>query len=1619
LISGNTLAFLQYTSGSTAEPKGVMVGHGNLLNNQRLIQRCFDQTEKSIIVGWLPLYHDMGLIGNVLHSLYLGAPCILMSPASFLQKPLRWLSAISTYKATTSGGPNFAYDLCVRRISPEQCETLDLSTWTTAFNGAEPIRAETIERFSERFASCGFKAGAFAPCYGLAEATLIVSGGIRPGAGMTQTVESAALERNRVIPAAEGSEGTRAVLSCGQIVADHKIEIVDAGSMTACSPDQVGEVWVSGPSVTRGYWNRERETNETFQGLLADSGEDRFLRTGDLGFISEGQLFVTGRTKDLVIILGRNLYPQDIELTVELSHNALRPGCGAAFADDVAGQERLVVVQELEPRTEADLAEVVGAIRQAVSRDHEVQAHAIVVIKPGTIPKTSSGKIQRHACRAKFQTGELDVIAEWRASAAASISDVALDSSALPLEDAESIESWLASQLAAKLGLDTSEIDTSQPLVCYGIDSIVALEIAHAVERRLGVLLSVASLVEGATLAELTTEVVGRIDRLDSAGKGDLIPATIEAGEYPLSYDQRALWFLHQLAPESAAYNLSSAVSIEPGLNASALRRAFQLLVKRHSCLRTTFKNDAASGPVQMVAERADLFFEEVDATAWSEAELEVRLALEAERPFDLEGGPLLRVHLFKRPLQTHIMLLVIHHIIADLWSLAIMMTELGTVYQAEDSGRQASLPPLKLSYVNHVLRQTEMLTGGRGTQLRDYWERQLDGELPVLNLPADRPRPAVQTFAGASRQFELRAETTQALKSICRKQNATLFMGLLAVFQAFLHRYTGQEDLLIGSPTSGRDSADLAGLVGYFVNPLVLRTNLSSSTTFPQFLDQVRRAVIGAFAHQDYPLSLLIERLQPERDPSRSPLFQSMFIFQKLGALPGQDLASFALGRAGARAHLGELSIEPVTLSQQTAQLDLTLRMAELDAGIAAALDYNTDLFEAATIDRLADHFQIFLEAVVANPSARISEQPLLADVERRRILSEWNDTTIDYPRDLCIHQLIEQQVERTPEAIAVVFEEEQISYRELNARANQLAHYLRSQGIGGQARVGILLERSIELLVGLTAILKAGATYVPLDPSYPEERLSLMSRDAGLSILLTQRRLPPMLSSFDSRRVCLDSQLHEIASASRANPAINIAPDCLAYVIYTSGSTGTPKGVMVTHRNVVNFCAAMDRRIGCEPTGTWLAVTSVSFDISVFELLWTLARGFRVVIQPDLQRAGDDADHAPAMQIRRHQASHVQCTPAMARMLTLEPDAVTSLAGLSKLLVGGDALPLSLANELGRTVKGEIHNMYGPTETTVWSTTSLVDRQASRISIGRPIANTEVYIIDKNQQPLPTGAPGELCIGGDGVVRGYHHLPDLTAGKFIPNAFGSNPGSRLYRTGDLARYLPDGDVELLGRADYQVKVRGFRIEPGEVELTLGRHPSVREAAVLALRDSSGENRLIGYVVGNDNLVPIVSELRSFLKEKLPIYMVPSQIVVLDQMPLTPNGKVDRRALLACEPLRPEREKADSAPRNAIEEVLAVLSAEILDLDTVGIHDDFFELGGHSLLAARFIAQVREMLRVQLPLRAFFKAPTVAGVAASMAEDLEQRARAQKIAELFIGVAQYTDDQVEAKLGE
>ena len=1072
---------------------------------------------------------------------------------------------------------------------------------------------------------------------------------------------------------------------------------------------------------------------------------------------------------------------------------------------------------------------------------------------------------------------------------------------------------------------------------------------------------------------------------------------------YPLSSGQEAMWLIQQIAPENVAYNIFITAKINFHLKISLVKRVWEKILERHPILKNTYTTHEGK-PVQQVNQHQKLNVEVTDASNWSKNHLKEKILAIADCPFNLEKDAVLRVNLFTLSAKEHILVLTMHHIAGDMWSFDLLLSEFRDLYtieiaqvSQEHTETANDFLTKNKSYIDFIHWQSEMLSSSRGEKQGQYWQKQLAGELPILNLLTDKPRPPVQTYRGASYIKQLDEQLNPKIRNLALAYGTSPYQILLTAFYVLLYRYTNQQDILVGSPMRGRWGKEFKEVVGYFVNLTVLRVAIEENATFDKLLAQVSKTVREAQKHQDYPFSLLAEQLEQQRDPSRPPLCQVSFTWQR------QRWCEATENSLHSREQV--LEMQPYLLGHQRgADFDLNLMVMEAQGELQLCWQYNTDLFDLSTIERMTGHFVTLLEGIVANAEQQISQLPLLSEVEQQQLLVKWNDTQVDYPQDKCIHQLFEEQVERTPDAVAVVFEHQQLTYEQLNCRANQLAHYLQSVGVGENVLVGLCVERSLEMVVGLLGILKAGGAYVPLDPEYPQDRLRFILEDAQVSVLLTQQHLVEKLPECQAQLVSLDTNWQFISQLPQGNPITNAQASNLAYVIYTSGSTGQPKGVQISHTAVSNFLFAMQQRPGITKQDTLLAITTISFDIAALEIFLPISVGACLVIaRRDVTIDGRELFDL----LVKSKATIMQATPATWRLLL---DSNYQFSDL-KILCGGEALPWDLVSKL-LARSASLWNLYGPTEATIWSSLCQLESSESLISIGRPISNTQIYILDQNLQPVPVGVPGELHIGGAGLARGYLNRPELTQEKFIPNPFARTKGAgqqgsrgtgaeilpnpqlpvprpRLYKTGDLARYLPDGNIEYLGRIDNQVKIRGFRIELGEIEAVLSQYPHVQASCAIAREDIPGDKRLVAYIVPQKEQTLTVSVLRSFLKEKLPEYMVPSAIVILKALPLTSNGKLDRRALPAPD-LHSQLSDKYFAPRNSIEEVLSGIWAQVLKVERVGIHDNFFELGGHSLLATQIISRIPEAFGTSLPLRSLFKSPTVAQLSEVIASELQ-----------------------------
>ncbi|HEX2081523.1 MAG TPA: amino acid adenylation domain-containing protein, partial [Longimicrobium sp.] len=1314
----------------------------------------------------------------------------------------------------------------------------------------------------------------------------------------------------------------------GRPVANTRAYVLDDG-LRPVPVGVAGELYLAGGGLARGYAARPELTAERF--LPDPFGEpgSRMYRVMDrVRWTAVGELEYFGRTDFQVKVRGFRIEPGEIEAALR-GHPSVRDAV-VVVREDAPGDRRLVAYVVADEGARApDAAELRAHAR--VRLPEYMVPSAFVVL--AALPRTPNGKLDRGALPAPD------------ASAACGTEYAA---------PRTPTEARLAAVFAEVLGVPRAGIHDD--FFTLGGHSLLATRVVSRVREAFGVELPLRALFEAPTVDRLAARVEA-LRREGGAGQAPPLVPVGRDGALPLSFAQQRLWFIQQLEPESTAYNIVFALRLRGALDADALERAVAEVVRRHEVLRTRFASVDGEA-VQVIDPAGRVAVARADLSHLPEEErLEAARALataESARPFDLAAGPLLRCTLVRLADEEHALVFALHHVVFDGWSAGVLVREASALYDAFSRGAASPLADLPVQYADFAAWQRGWLRGEVLEAQVAYWRERLAEAPPLLDLPTDRPRPQVAGGRGAVVPFTLSAGTTEALRALSRREGATLFMSLLAGWQLLLSRYSGQEDVSVGSPIAGRTRVETEGLIGFFVNTLVLRTDLSGAPTFREVIGRVREATLGAYQHQDVPFEKLVEELSPERSLSHTPLFQAMLILQN---------------NAREALRLGSVEAEPLGGGEPGAQFDLTLSVGETEAGLAGGLTYRAELFDRATAERMVEHLRVLLEEMAADPERRAASVELLRGAERERVLGEWNAAARECPSDLCIHHLVEAQAARTPDRVAVLFGGESLTYREVDERANRLAHHLAGLGAGPEVRVGISLERSAEIVVAILAVLKSGAAYVPLDAAYPAERVAWMREDARATLLLTQSSLRGRFPEGDARIVCVDEDAALIAAQPATAPRAEVGPANLAYVIYTSGSTGRPKGVLVQHGTVGAFFAGMDDRVGGPVPGTWLAVARISFDPHVLELLWTLSRGFRVVVQPEAEQAGDD--QALARQIRRHGVTHLQCTPSLARLLIAEAG-VEGLSGLQRLMMGAEPLPPGMAAQIGAVLPGGLVNLYGPTETTVWCTTHEVDDAAGAIPIGRPTANTRVYVVNDALLPQPAGVPGELCIGGGGVTRGYQGRPGLTAQQFVPDPFSSVPGARLYRTGDRARWRPDGALEYLGRLDFQVKVRGFRVEPGEIEATLRRAAGVRECAVVVREDAPGDQRLVAYVVGDAD----AEALRTELRRTLPEYMVPNAFVALDALPLTPSGKLDRRAL----PAPQAAGDADGfvAPRTQMEEIVAGIFAEVLKAERVGIRDGFFDLGGHSLLATRVVSRVREAFGVEVPLRALFEAPTV-----------------------------------------
>jgi amino acid adenylation domain-containing protein len=1353
-------------------------------------------------------------------------------------------------------------------------------------------------------------------------------------------------------------ESNASVVPIGRPVANTSIYIVDkAGNPTPVGVP--GELWIGGTQVARGYVNRPELTGERFiSDPFSDVADSRVYKTGDLvRYRADGVIEFLGRIDHQVKLRGFRIELGEIEAgldalpQVEQSLVLLR--------EDVPGDKRLVAYVSGANNTAPD----VPALRQALAAelpDYMVPSAFVVL---NAFPLLPNGKVNRKALPEPEWHGDKEYLP--------------------PRTPTEQTIAEIWTEV-----LNVQEIGIHDDFFELGGHSLIATRLVARVNATLNIRLELRQLFENPTIESLAIQ-------LDQAsGTRSVLAPIVPTPREPapaLSFAQQRLWFIYQLDPDSAGYNVPGAFTVTGKLDRAVLQDAVDELVERHESLRTTFLQDT-SEPVQIISADTQVVIQWEDFAQSDTETVRTRVAEMSMEPFDLSAGPLLRVHALQTEQDEHVLFLMTHHIVSDAWSNSILMHDFSALYNARVTGREAGLPPLEIQYADYAAWQRNYLDGGETERQLEYWRNALDGAPSVLSLPTDRQRPALMTANGATAGRSLPADVSERLRRLARAENSSLFMLLLAAFNLLLSRYASEDDIVVGAPIAGRQRQELENQIGFFVNSLVMRTDLSGNPTFTELLARVREAALGAYEHQDLPFEKLVEELQPARDTSHTPLFQVTFVLQN----PPEKWEPF-----------DNLQTNNFEYAYETAKFDLSLSIAELPDGLYANLNYNTDLFDAVTIDRMLQHFATLLDAISTNPQHHVVDLPLLQQAEEQQLVDGWRGEERDFSRETCIHQLFEAQVARNPDAVAVSFENQTLTYGELNARANRLAHRLIQQGVQPDTLVGLCVERSLDMVTGVLGILKAGGAYLPLDPHYPVDRLAYMASDSKAAVIVLHNETRDVLPAHDAQIINID--VVDSAELSAENITTEVQSDNLAYVIYTSGSTGKPKGVLIQHNNVARLMAATEQWFGFDKTDVWTLFHSYAFDFTVWELWGSLLYGGKLVIVPYLVSRSPQDFHAL---LAVEKVTVLNQTPsAFAELMRIDATAgAPQLDDLRWVIFGGEALdPQTLRPWFERygDEKPTLVNMYGITETTVHVTfrrMSLADCDLPGSTIGVPIPDLSIYILDTELKPVPTGVPGEMYVGGAGLARGYLNRPELTEDRFINHPFSATPGARLYRTGDRARFTTSGELEYLGRVDHQIKLRGFRIELGEIEAAVNSYADVEQSVVILREDSPGNKQLVAYFVGSPDGSADIDQLRQHIKAQLPDYMVPAAFVSLESMPLTPSGKVSRQKLP-----EPEwtAEVSYVAPRTDAEQQLCDLWAETLGIDQVGIHDDFFTLGGHSLLAMQLASRIRDTLHTELPLASLFNYPTVAELAGQLGsptaiDELMPADRSQPVAMSF-----------------
>ncbi|RED86532.1 non-ribosomal peptide synthetase [Cohnella phaseoli] len=1525
-ISPGDCAFIQFSSGSTGQPKGVVLTHENLLTNIRAIVGGCGATESDSSISWLPLTHDMGLIGFHLAPVYASMNQWIMPSTLFMMQPMQWMELVHRKRISMLSSPNFGYQHFLRHFKEKAAGEWDLSCVRLIYNGAEPISAHICEDFVDRLAPYGLRRNAMFPVYGLAEASLAVTFPPVEEEVVAIHLSRRALRIGEPLAMNPDDEEDRVTfVDVGFPVADCEVRI--SGDDHAELPEgTVGHIHIRGKNVTSGYYRMPQVNAASFT-------QEGWFITGDIGFMRGGRLCVTGRHKDIIFVNGQNVYPHDIEGTIE-ALEGIAPGRTAACGvyNERLGSEEVVyfVSHRGEPEKFADQA---ARIQRALNARMGIDVRNVLPVR--AIPKTTSGKTQRYKLAEQFRAGEFAELAQTMTELLQANLQHKAHKSPQNATEAKLLAIW-------QEVLERERIGTDDAFFEIGGQSLGASHVLARIEHEFEVEVPIQRLFELATIEAMAEY----IDRAEKIRIQRIEPLRERREAYPATFAQQRMVMAEQNEGVHTAYVIAGVMKIAGTLDRDAIARAFGELVARHEALRTSF-HTREEGIVQIVRDRVDIAVDWRDVAA-EPSEAQLQAAIQA---FDLSAPPLMRVQVWSWAEDRRAVAVHIHHSVADGLAMNVLMAEFIKLIQDQP------LPDLALRYSDFACWQqggmkTETLEAGR-----QYWMNALQGELPVTELLTDRRRPAVKSYAGSSVKIGLDKEDVKAIQELAQRSNATLYMVLLSAYSILLAKYCGQEDVLVGSPIAGRSHNGLEQMVGMFVNMSALRSYPEGDKTYLDYLAETKEAALGAFAQQDYPFEFVVEQLGMQRDPSRNPLFEYVFVLQE------------RLNVSGAA---GGLSFEADFVEPAAVPFDLTLEALADGDDLAFTFRYATELFRVSTIERVAEHYIRILQDIVKHPGKQLKDIELLTAEEKQWLTSGWNLAFAPYPKEQTIPQLFERQAEKYPERMAVTFNGSSHSYRDINERANQLAHALLASGAGSGFVAGLMADRSVEMIVAILAILKAGGAYLPIDPTFPAERAEYMMSDSRAICMLTMGKWQERCSRL-GRVMLLDDGSYD--SFSRENlPSRNEAGD-LAYIMYTSGSTGNPKGTCTTHANIVRVVKDTNY-IAITEQDTLLQLSNYAFDGSTFDIFGALLNGAKLVLA-DADTVGDTNRLSELLTAEKVTVFFV--TTALFNVIVEEY--IDALAHVRKILFGGERASISHVRKAFQALgPGKLIHVYGPTETTVFATYYEIEQweeQASGVPIGKPINGTGLYVMNRYGRPQPIGVPGELWISGDGLARGYLNLPDVTAEKFIPHPYEAN--ERVYRTGDLVRWLPGGHIEFLDRIDQQVKIRGFRIELGEIEACLLAHPHLQEACVIA-RAAEGSPSLCAYYVANEAVNG--EEIRAYLSEALPLFMVPADLIALEAMPLTSNGKINKK-LLPAPDLSRGSHKAYVPPTDELERALAALWENLLQRQPIGRDDHFFDLGGHSLKATILLARIYEQFHVKVPFQQFMRMPTIQNLAA------------------------------------